>query len=65
MSSAKRPGTFRLGDLPVTRLGYSAMQLSGPGVFGPPRDRKTALAILREVVDRGVNQIDTSDYRPM
>jgi aryl-alcohol dehydrogenase-like predicted oxidoreductase len=62
MSSAKRSGAFRLGDLPVKRLGYGAMQLSGPGVFGPPRDRKTAMAILREAVDRGVNQIDTSDY---
>ena len=62
MSSVDRSGTFRLGDLPVNRLGYGAMQLSGPGIFGPPKDRETALAVLREAVSSGVNHIDTSDY---
>ena len=46
MSSVERSGTFRLGDRLVKRLGYGAMQLSGPGIFGPPRDRETALAVL-------------------
>src|SRR5476651_1510194 len=62
MSSVERSGTFRLGDLLVKRLGYGAMQLSGPGIFGPPRDREKALAVLREAVASGVNHIDTSDY---
>lgn len=56
-------GTFALtSDLIVTRMGYGAMQLAGPGVFGPPRDRDEAIAVLREVVDRGITHIDTSDY---
>lgn len=55
-------GAFTLGDRPVRRLGYGAMQLAGPGVFGPPRDRDGAVAVLREVVARGVNHIDTSDF---
>ncbi|HEY1872944.1 MAG TPA: aldo/keto reductase family oxidoreductase [Steroidobacteraceae bacterium] len=54
--------TFSLGDRTVKRLGYGAMQLAGPGVFGPPKDRGAALAVLREAVARGVNHIDTSDY---
>ena len=62
MASVDRAGTFRLGDLPVNRLGYGAMQLSGRGIFGPPRDREMALAVLREAVSSGVNHIDTSDY---
>jgi pyridoxine 4-dehydrogenase len=62
MSRVDRSGTFRLGDLLVKRLGYGAMQLSGPGIFGPPRDRNTALAVLREAISSGVNHIDTSDY---
>ncbi len=62
MSSVERSGTFRLGDLPVKRVGYGAMQLSGPGICGPPRDRETALAVLREAISSGVNHIDTSDY---
>jgi len=62
MSRVERSATFRLGDLLVKRLGYGAMQLSGPGIFGPPRDRETALAVLREAVSSGVNHIDTSDY---
>lgn len=55
-------GTFRLGTRSVKRLGYGAMQLAGPGVFGPPRDRVAALAVLREAVACGVDHIDTSDF---
>jgi pyridoxine 4-dehydrogenase len=55
-------GSFKLGDRSVRRLGYGAMQLAGPGVFGPPKDRAAALAVLREAVASGVNHIDTSDY---
>ncbi|MBU6419851.1 MAG: aldo/keto reductase family oxidoreductase [Proteobacteria bacterium] len=55
-------GIFRLGDKPVRRIGYGAMQLAGPGVFGPPKDHGSALAILREAVALGVNHIDTSDF---
>ena len=54
--------TYRLGDRPVHRLGYGAMQLAGPGVFGPPKDRAAAIAVLREAVDSGVDHIDTSDF---
>ena len=54
--------TAKLGSFTVNRMGYGAMQLAGPGVFGPPRDRDTALAVLREAVASGVNHIDTSDY---
>ena len=57
-----RAGTYRLGEASVRRVGYGAMQLAGPGVFGPPRDKAEALAVLREVVASGVNHIDTSDY---
>lgn len=62
MSSIDQAGAFRLGDRPVKRLGYGAMQLAGPGVFGPPRDRDAAIAVLREAVALGVNHIDTSDF---
>jgi aryl-alcohol dehydrogenase-like predicted oxidoreductase len=62
MRSLERSGTFELGDLRVRRLGYGAMHLSGPGIFGPPQDRDAALAVLREAVAAGVNHIDTSDY---
>lgn len=55
-------GTFVLGNRTVNRLGYGAMQLAGPGVFGPPRDHGAALAILRAAVASGVNHIDTSDF---
>ncbi len=55
-------GSFRLGDRTVGRLGYGAMQLAGPGVFGPPRDHAEALRVLREAVANGVNHIDTSDF---
>ena len=62
MSTINRTGTFALGDRTVKRLGYGAMQLAGPGVFGPPRDTDAALTVLREAVASGVNHIDTSDY---
>jgi pyridoxine 4-dehydrogenase len=56
-------GTFTLArDLTVTRMGYGAMQLAGPHVFGPPADRDAAVAVLREVVELGITHIDTSDY---
>ncbi|MBP2703867.1 oxidoreductase [Microbispora sp. RL4-1S] len=56
-------GTLTLADgLTVSRMGYGAMQLAGPGVFGPPKDRDQALAVLREVVELGVTHIDTSDF---
>ncbi|MEV0974850.1 aldo/keto reductase [Microtetraspora glauca] len=63
---AQRSGTFLLGgDLPVVRLGYGAMQLTGPGVWGEPRDRGEARAVLRRAVELGVNFIDTADsYGP-
>lgn len=64
MSESKLPGgTFALAPgLNVTRMGYGAMQLAGPGVFGPPKDRDEAIAVLREVVESGITHIDTSDY---
>ena len=62
MSNLMKSGTFSLGDRKVTRMGYGAMQLAGPGVFGPPKDRNAALAVLREAVASGVNHIDTSDF---
>jgi aryl-alcohol dehydrogenase-like predicted oxidoreductase len=62
MSTIDRSGTLILGDRTVKRLGYGAMQLAGPGVFGPPKDPQAALSVLREAVARGVNHIDTSDY---
>ncbi len=55
-------GTAKLGSFTVGRMGYGAMQLAGPGVLGPPRDRDQAIAVLREAVASGVNHIDTSDY---
>ena len=57
-----KAGTFDLGDRTVRRIGYGAMQLAGPGVFGPPKDRAGALAVLREAVEQGVDHIDTSDF---
>lgn len=62
MSSIDKSGTFTLGNRTVKRLGYGAMQLAGPGVFGPPKDRDAALAVLREAVASGVDHIDTSDF---
>jgi pyridoxine 4-dehydrogenase len=56
-------GTVTLAeDLTVTRMGYGAMQLAGPGVFGPPKDRDAAISVLRAAVDLGITHIDTSDY---
>jgi len=62
MSTMTNSATFKLGDHTVRRLGYGAMQLAGKGVFGPPRDRAEAIAVLREAVESGVNHIDTSDF---
>jgi pyridoxine 4-dehydrogenase len=61
MSALSLPGgTWKLGDLTVTRFGYGAMQLAGPWVMGPPADHGGALAVLREAVERGITHIDTS-----
>ena len=62
MADITKAGAFALGDRSVMRMGYGAMQLAGPGVFGPPKDRKAALAVLREAAAAGVNHIDTSDF---
>ena len=62
MATVDKAGTFALGSRTVKRLGYGAMQLAGPGVFGPPGDHGAALSVLREAVAGGVNHIDTSDY---
>jgi len=62
MSNIDQSGTFRLGTRTVRRLGYGAMQLAGPGVFGPPKDPDAARAVLRSAVEGGVNHIDTSDF---
>src|SRR3954471_24147248 len=60
--TAEKSGQFALGDLTVNRIGYGAMQLAGPHVMGPPRDRNAAVAVLRRAVELGVDHIDTSDY---
>ncbi len=62
MTEATRAGTYQLGDLSVARMGYGAMQLAGPHVFGPPKDRAAAIAVLRAAIDSGINHIDTSDF---
>ena len=62
MIDISKAGTFPLGARTVKRAGYGAMQLAGPGVFGPPKDRQGALAVLREAVANGVDHIDTSDF---
>lgn len=62
MSHPDSSNAFTLGDRTVNRLGYGAMQLAGPGVFGPPKDHDGALALLREAVASSVNHIDTSDF---
>src|SRR4051794_29321520 len=62
IGTAESPGTYPLGDRPVYRLGYGAMQLAGPHVMGPPADRDAAVAVLRRAVELGVDHIDTSDY---
>jgi pyridoxine 4-dehydrogenase len=55
-------GSYRVADLDLTRVGYGAMQLAGPGVFGPPEDRDAAIAVLRAAVDLGIRHIDTADF---
>jgi pyridoxine 4-dehydrogenase len=62
MTDISKAGVFKLGDRTVKRLGYGAMQLAGPGVFGPPKDHDNAIAVLREAVASGVDHIDTSDF---
>ncbi len=62
MSSITAAGTFKLAGRAVNRLGYGAMQLAGPGVFGPMADPARGIAVLREAVASGVNHIDTSDF---
>src|SRR6059036_802725 len=59
---AARAGSYRVGYLDLNRIGYGAMQLAGPGVFGPPRDRDAALGVLRRAVELGVDHIDTSQF---
>ncbi|KQQ34466.1 oxidoreductase [Rhizobium sp. Leaf306] len=62
MTNLEKAGTFKLGERHVKRLGYGAMQLAGKGVFGPPKDRAEAVAVLREAIEAGVDHIDTSDF---
>ncbi len=62
MTDIGKAGTFTLGARTVKRMGYGAMQLAGPGVFGPPKDRDGAIAVLREAVASGIDHIDTSDF---
>jgi aryl-alcohol dehydrogenase-like predicted oxidoreductase len=62
MTDITAAGAYRLGDRTVHRMGYGAMQLAGPGVFGPPKDHDAAIAVLREAVASGVDHIDTSDF---
>ncbi|KQZ00315.1 oxidoreductase [Pseudolabrys sp. Root1462] len=62
MTTLNKAGTYKLGHRTVNRLGYGAMQLAGPGVFGPPKDPAAARAVLREAIAAGVNHIDTSDF---
>jgi aryl-alcohol dehydrogenase-like predicted oxidoreductase len=63
MTSDNLPGgRYQVADLQLTRVGFGAMQLAGPGVFGPPRDHDAAIAVLRAAVDLGVNHIDTADF---
>lgn len=62
MSNVTHPDTFPFAGRQVRRMGYGAMQLAGPGVFGPPKDHDAAVAVLREALASGVNHIDTSDF---
>src|SRR5215472_7109914 len=63
MPSSDLPGgTYRVAGLELTRVGFGAMQLAGPGVFGPPQDRDAAIAVLRAAVDLGIRHIDTADF---
>lgn len=62
MPAIEQAGVFQLGDRTVKRMGYGAMQLAGPGVFGPPKDHDGVIAVLREAVATGIDHIDTSDF---
>ena len=62
MTDIAKAGVFRLGDRTIHRMGYGAMQLAGPGVFGPPKDRAACIAVLRAAVEAGIDHIDTSDF---
>lgn len=62
MTKVSKAGDYALGGKSVSRLGYGAMQLAGPGAFGPPKDRQAAVAVLRAAVEAGVNHIDTADF---
>lgn len=62
MSQASKAGHFSFGGRTVNRMGYGAMQLAGPGVYGPPKDHAAAIAVLREAVASGVNHVDTADF---
>jgi len=63
MTQTQRPiSTYKLGSFHVNRMGYGAMQLAGPGVFGPPKDHKQAVRVLQTAIESGVNHIDTSDF---
>src|SRR5438105_15535711 len=64
--SAEASGTFEIGDIPVHRLGFGAMQLTGDGVWGEPQDHDEAIAVLRRTIELGINLIDTADsYGPI
>ena len=58
----RQSGLYKLGDRAVYRMGYGAMQLAGPGVFGPPKDKVKAIQVLRQAIEQGINHIDTSDF---
>lgn len=62
MTHAQQAGTYRLAEFNVNRLGYGAMQLAGPHVYGPPKDKQQAIAVLKETVELGINHLDTSDF---
>ena len=62
MTQAQQAGTYRLAQFNVNRLGYGAMQLAGPHVYGPPKDKQQAIAVLKETVELGINHLDTSDF---
>ncbi|PPA73609.1 oxidoreductase [Achromobacter spanius] len=62
MIQAQQAGTYRLAEFNVNRLGYGAMQLAGPHVYGPPKDKQQAIAVLKETVELGINHLDTSDF---
>jgi len=62
MTDTLAGGRYPVGDFELTRVGYGAMQLAGPHVFGPPKDRDEAIRVLRTAVEMGINHIDTSDY---